>query len=64
MLTLIHRQDKTDKNYKTQDKQIKEHDGAPPWNGQWQKHHWGFKPVNGAPNLTLIPTMFQTHRTV
>ena len=22
-------------------KQTKEHRGAPPWNGQWQNHHWG-----------------------
>ena len=29
--------------------------GVPPWNGQWQKHHWGFKPGLRAPNLTLIP---------
>ena len=27
--------------------------GVPPWNGQWQKHHWGFKPVKGAPTSRL-----------
>jgi hypothetical protein len=28
-------------NTRGQNEQLKEHSGAPPWNGQWQKHHWG-----------------------
>ena len=36
----------------------KEHDGAPPWNGQCHRPLGEFKPVYGAHNLTLSPNVF------